>query len=91
MEQAQQTQVQAQQTQAKASVSASIATDAGAALDIKRIVEFCNKYNLNEERKRKSRVVHETDCVLTRYPERDVNCQCFRHKSYVVHGKWFFQ
>ena len=60
-----------------------------AVADIKKLVEFCNKYNSIEESKRKSRVVHETDCVLTKYSYLDVNCQCFRHKSYVVHGKWF--
>jgi len=58
-------------------------------VDIKKLVDFCNKYNLKKESKRKSRVVHETDCVLTKYSYLDVNCQCFRHKSYVVHGKWF--
>ena len=75
-----------QLTQAKTS-----AADTSASADIKKLVEFCNKYNLKEESKRKSRVVHETDCISTKYPELDVNCRCFRHKSYVVHGKWFFQ
>ena len=86
---------QSQQAQAKTSAADTSAADTSAAdtsasADIKKLVEFCNKYNLKEESKRKSRVVHETVCVLTKYPELDVNCQCFRHKSYVVHGKWFF-
>jgi hypothetical protein len=75
-----------------AKTSAEVDTSAASSpiVDIKKLVDFCNKYNLNEESKRKSRVVHETDCVLTKYSHLDVNCQCFRHKSYVVHGKWFF-
>ena len=80
---------QAQQlTQAQAQAKIKSATDE--IVDIKKLVDFCNKYNLKEESKRKNRVVHETDCVLTKYSYLDVNCQCFRHKSYVVHGKWFF-
>ena len=62
-----------------------------AVADIKKLVDFCNKYNLKEESKRRNKVVHETDCVSTKYAYLDVNCHCFRHKSYVVHGKWFFQ
>ena len=62
-----------------------------AVADIKKLVEFCNKYNSIEENKRRNKVVHETECMSTKYPELDVNCQCFRHNSYVVHGKWFWQ
>ena len=81
---------QAQQlTQAQAKSISTSASSASASADIKKLVEFCNKYNLKEESKRRNKVVHETDCVSTKYPELDVNCQCFRHKSYVVHGKWF--
>ena len=79
-----QTQAQAQEAKNK---SAPVETSA----DIKKLVDFCNKYNSIEESKRRNRVVHETDCVLTKYPELDVNCQCFRHNSYVVHGKWFWE
>jgi len=80
----------------KAKTSAEVKTSAASSsaseiADIKKLVDFCNKYNLNEERKRRNKVVHETDCVLTKYSYLDVNCQCFRHKSYVVHGKWFWE
>jgi hypothetical protein len=70
-----------------ATVDTSATVDASA--DIKKLVDFCNKYNSIEENKRRNRVVHETDCVLTKYSYLDVNCHCFRHKSYVVHRKWF--
>ena len=72
-----------------AKTSAEVDTSA-AALDLKRLVDFCNKYNSIEESKRRNKVVHETDCVSRKYSYLDVNCQCFRHNSYVVHGKWFF-
>ena len=81
---------QAQQlTQAQAKSLSTSASSASARADIKKLVEFCNKYNLKEESKRRNKVVHETDCVSTKYAYLDVNCHCFRHKSYVVHGKWF--
>ena len=75
-----------------AKTSAEVDTSAASStiVDIKKLVDFCNKYNSIEESKRRNKVVHETECILTKYPELDVNCQCFRHKSYVVHGKWFF-
>ena len=74
---------------AKTSVEVDTSAASSPVADIKKLVDFCNKYNSIEESKRKSRVVHETDCVSTKYSHLDVNCQCFRHKSYVVHGKWF--
>ena len=77
-------------TSAEVDTSATSST-ASKIVDIKKLVEFFNKYNLNEERKRRNKVIHETECMSTKYPELDVNCQCFRHKSYVVHSKWFFQ
>ncbi len=77
-----------QLTQVKTSAASSTASEIA---DIKKLVDFCNKYNSIEEGKRRNRVVHETDCVSTKYPELHVNCQCFRHNSYVVHGKWFWE
>lgn len=83
-----------EQTQVEAKAEAHEAKNKSAtdeSADIKKLVDFCNKYNSIEESKRRNRVVHETDCVSTKYPELDVNCQCFRHNSYVVHGKWFWE
>ena len=57
--------------------------------DLKNIVDFCDKYIASKPTS-KGKVIHETECVLTKYPHLDVNCQCFRHKSYVVHGKWYW-
>jgi hypothetical protein len=58
--------------------------------DLTKIVDFCDKY-IATKAQPIGKVIHETECVLTTYPQLDVNCQCFRHKSYVVHGKWFWE
>jgi len=55
--------------------------------DIEKMVDFCNKV----KDIKKGKVVHETDCISIKYPHLDVDCHCFRHKSYVVHGKWFWE
>ena len=55
--------------------------------DIEKLVDFCDKVTDVKEGK----VVHETDCISIKYPHLDVDCNCFRHKSYVVHGKWFWE
>jgi len=57
--------------------------------EILQLVDFCDKYIVNEP-KPLGKVINETECVSTRYPELDVDCGCFRHKSHVVHGKWFW-
>ena len=56
--------------------------------DIEKLVDFCDKM---ADIPTKSNVVHETECISTKYPHLDVDCHCFRHKSYVVHGKWFWE
>ena len=57
--------------------------------DLEKLVDFCD--NVTDQPPHKSKVVHETDCVSTKYSHLDVDCHCFRHKSYVVHGKWFWE
>ena len=56
---------------------------------IKKLVDFCN--NMGQLPTKMSKVIHETECILLRRPELDVNCPCFRHNAYAVHGKWFFE
>ena len=86
-----QVEAQAQAAQNKSATSSTASETVDTSADIKKLVDFCNKYNSIEENKRRNKVVHETECMSTKYPELDVNCQCFRHNSYVVHGKWFWE
>jgi len=60
--------------------------------DIIKLVEFCDTMtpSTSNSNNSKGKVVHETDCIMTKYPYYDLNCGCFRHNPYVVHGKWFF-
>jgi hypothetical protein len=58
--------------------------------DLTKLVDFCDKYIATKPTPT-GKVIHQTECVLTKYPHLNVNCQCFRHNSYVVHGKWFWQ
>ena len=62
----------------------------GSPHEILQIVDFCDKY-ITDEPTPHGKVINETECVSTRYPELDVDCNCFRHKSHVVHGKWFWE
>jgi hypothetical protein len=62
----------------------------GSPYEILQLVDFCDKYIVDEP-KPLGKVINETECVSTRYPELDVDCGCFRHKSHVVHGKWFWE
>jgi hypothetical protein len=57
--------------------------------DLEKMVDFCDK--IIDRPQLKGKVVHETDCISIKYPHIDVDCHCFRHKSYVVHGKWFWE
>lgn len=64
--------------------------------DIIKLVEFCDTMTLstsnsNNSNNSKGKVVHETDCIMTKYSHYDLYCSCFRHNPYVVHGKWFFE
>lgn len=61
--------------------------------DIIKLVEFCDTMTLSTSNSNnsKGKVVHETDCIMTKYPHYDLYCSCFRHNPYVVHGKWFFE
>ena len=59
--------------------------------DIIKLVEFCNTMTPSSSNSKCGKVVHETDCIMTKYPYYDINCSCFRHNPYVVHGKWFFE
>lgn len=61
--------------------------------DIIKLVEFCDTMTLSTSNSNnsKGKVVHETDCIMTKYSYYDLNCSCFRHNPYVVHGKWFFE
>jgi hypothetical protein len=62
-----QTQAQAQQlTQAheaqnKITTSSTASAAVNTSVDIKKLVDFCNKYNSIEESKTRNKVVHETD------------------------------
>lgn len=61
--------------------------------DIIKLVEFCDTMTLSTSNSNnsKGKVVHETDCIMTKYSHYDLYCSCFRHNPYVVHGKWFFE
>ena len=59
--------------------------------DIIKLVEFCNTMASSTSISKTGKVVHETECIMTKYPYYDLNCGCFRHNPYVVHGKWFFE
>ena len=59
--------------------------------DIIKLVEFCNTMTPSTNTIKNGKVVHETDCIMTKYPYYDINCGCFRHNPHVVHGKWFFE
>jgi len=58
--------------------------------EILQIVDFCDKYITDKPNPHGS-VINQTNCIGTKYPELDVNCNCFRHSSHVVHGKWFWE
>jgi hypothetical protein len=59
--------------------------------DIIKLVEFCDTMTPSTSNSKNGKVVHETDCIMTKYPYYDLKCSCFRHNPYVVHGKWFFE
>ena len=65
---------------------------------IQQLVDFFSSIERDQScqscqscQRKPGKVVHETECHLTRRPELDVHCHCFRHNVYVVHGKWFFE
>jgi len=59
--------------------------------DIIKLVKFCDTMTPSTSNSKNGKVVHETDCIMTKYPYYDLKCGCFRHNPYVVHGKWFFE
>lgn len=62
--------------------------DSSTKSDIEKLVDFCDKVI---DVPKKGKVINQTDCVSIKYyPDLDLHCHCFRHKSYVVHGKWFW-
>ena len=66
-------------------------TDTTDTTDIIKLVNFCDTMIPSTSNSKNGKVVHETDCIMTKYPYYDLNCGCFRHNPYVVHGKWFFE
>lgn len=51
--------------------------------DLEKIVDFCDKV---EPILHKGKVVHEMPCRGA-----EMLCPCFKHSSYIVHGKWFWE
>jgi hypothetical protein len=66
-------------------------TDITDTTDIIKLVDFCDTMTSSTSNSKNGKVVHETDCIMTKYPYYDLKCNCFRHNPYVVHGKWFFE